>query len=65
MLQHLLDERKSLQVRVGLGKAAKALLVQRAAQQAAHALAQPGVALQLRQVQIDDLVHGDHGAGSR
>ena len=65
MLQHLLDERKALQVRVLLGEMAEALLVQQAAQHAAHALAQPRMPLQLRQVQVDDLVHGDHGAHSQ
>ena len=61
VLQHLLHELETLQVRVLLGKAAEALLAQQPAQHAAHALAESGVPLQLRQVQVDDLVHGNHG----
>ncbi len=54
--QHLLHKLKAFQMRVLLGKAAKVLLPEQAAQHAAHSNAQPWVPLQLRQMHVNDVI---------
>ncbi|MNT73795.1 hypothetical protein D3C72_2125410 [compost metagenome] len=56
MIQRLLHKLKALQMRILLGKVAKALLTQQTPQHPAHPLADARVALQLRQMHVNDLV---------
>ena len=56
VLQHLFHKLETFQMRVLLGKAAKVLLSEQAAQHTPHPDAQPWMPLQLRQMHVNDVI---------